>query len=296
MFKKTLLILAIFTLIGCNTTQPVVRTTKKVQSRPKKEVVRTVKKPVQDKPIATTPNSTQKNATKNRTVETIQSTSKTVVYSNVVEGYVQEYKGIAMGNMENYGIPASIILAQGILESGAGNGDLALSANNHFGIKCHTGWTGETVKHEDDSDQECFRKYKDPAESYKDHALFLTGRSRYSALFSLPKGDYEAWARGLRSAGYATDPKYPEKLISYIERYNLHQYDAQVLGTTYVPIESQTSKTVALGNVEAGLYEVQKGDTMYSISKKFNLTVEELKERNNLSDNALAIGQKIKVK
>ena len=100
----------------------------------------------------------------------------------------------------------------------------------------------------------------------------------------------------MRSAGYATDPKYPEKLISYIERYNLHQYDAQVLGTTYVPIESQTSKTVALGNVEAGLYEVQKGDTMYSISKKFNLTVEELKERNNLSDNALAIGQKIKVK
>ena len=296
MFKKTLLILAIFTLIGCNTTQPVVRTTKKVPSRPKKEVVRTVKKPVQDKPISTTPNSTQKNATKNRTVETIQSTSKTVVYSNVVEGYVQEYKGIAMGNMENYGIPASIILAQGILESGAGNGDLALSANNHFGIKCHTGWTGETVKHDDDSDQECFRKYKDPAESYKDHALFLTGRSRYSALFSLPKGDYEAWAKGLRSAGYATDPKYPEKLISYIERYNLHQYDAQVLGTTYVPIESQTSKTVALGNVEAGLYEVQKGDTMYSISKKFNLTVEELKERNNLSDNALAIGQKIKVK
>jgi len=296
MFKKTLLILAIFTLIGCNTTQPVVRTTKKVPLRPKKEVVRTVKKPVQDKPIATTPNSTQKNATKNRTVETIQSTSKTVVYSNVVEGYVQEYKGIAMGNMENYGIPASIILAQGILESGAGNGDLALSANNHFGIKCHTGWTGETVKHDDDSDQECFRKYKDPAESYKDHALFLTGRSRYSALFSLPKGDYEAWAKGLRSAGYATDPKYPEKLISYIERYNLHQYDAQVLGTTYVPIESQTSKTVALGNVEAGLYEVQKGDTMYSISKKFNLTVEELKERNNLSDNALAIGQKIKVK
>jgi flagellum-specific peptidoglycan hydrolase FlgJ len=296
MFKKTLLILAIFTLIGCNTTQPVVRTTKKVPSRPKKEVVRTVKKPVQDKPIATTPNSTQKNATKNRTVETIQSTSKTVVYSNVVEGYVQEYKGIAMGNMENYGIPASIILAQGILESGAGNGDLALSANNHFGIKCHTGWTGETVKHDDDSDQECFRKYKDPAESYKDHALFLTGRSRYSALFSLPKGDYEAWAKGLRSAGYATDPKYPEKLISYIERYNLHQYDAQVLGTTYVPIESQTSKTVVLGNVEAGLYEVQKGDTMYSISKKFNLTVEELKERNNLSDNALAIGQKIKVK
>ncbi len=296
MFKKTLLILAIFTLIGCNTTQPVVRTTKKVPSRPKKEVVRTVKKPVQDKPIAITPNSTQKNATKNRTVETIQSTSKTVVYSNVVEGYVQEYKGIAMGNMESYGIPASIILAQGILESGAGNGDLALSANNHFGIKCHTGWTGESVKHDDDSDQECFRKYKDPAESYKDHALFLTGRSRYSALFSLPKGDYEAWARGLRSAGYATDPKYPEKLISYIERYNLHQYDAQVLGTTYVPIESQTSKTVALGNVEAGLYEVQKGDTMYSISKKFSLTVEELKERNNLSENALAIGQKLKVK
>ncbi len=294
MFKKTLLILTILTLIACNTTQPVVRTTKKLPPRPKKEIVRAVKKPFQTKPISTTTSS--KPESTGRTTEVIESTSKTVVYSDVVNSYVNQFKDVAMGNMKSYGIPASIILAQGILESGAGKGDLALSANNHFGIKCHSGWTGESVRHDDDSDQECFRKYKDASESYKDHALFLTGRNRYANLFDLPKGDYEAWARGLRAAGYATDPKYPDKLISYIERYNLHQYDSQVLGTNYVPIENQTSKAIAFQGSDSSIYEVQKGDTMYSISKKFSLTVEELKQKNNLSDNALSIGQKLKVK
>ena len=200
-----------------------------------------------------------------------------------------------MGNMKTYGIPASIILAQGILESGAGKGDLALSANNHFGIKCHADWTGDTVTHDDDSEQECFRKYKDPAESYRDHALFLTSRNRYAGLFSLPKGDYEAWAKGLRAAGYATDPKYPDKLISYIERYNLHQYDAQVLGLEYVPIDQPVKTTSVTAFSQENMYEVQKGDTLYSISKKFNLTVEDLKQKNNLPDNAISIGQKLRV-
>ena len=289
MFKKTLLLLTLLiTLAACHSTQPVVHTYKKVP--PKTRVAKT--KPNSNNKTAT---AQQNQKADTRTTEVIESTSKTVVYSEVVNGYVDQFKDIAMGNMRAYGIPASIILAQGILESGAGKGDLALSANNHFGIKCHADWTGDTVIHDDDTENECFRKYKDPAESYRDHALFLTTRNRYSGLFSLPKGDYGAWARGLRAAGYATDPKYPEKLISYIERYNLHQYDAQVLGLEYVPIDQsiKTANTAALS--QENTYEVQKGDTLYSISKKFNLTVEDLKKKNNLPDNAISIGQKLRV-
>ncbi|WP_337999718.1 glucosaminidase domain-containing protein [Flavobacterium sp. WW92] len=245
--------------------------------------------------MATTKSSSASN---NRSTEVIESTSRTVVYSEVVNNYVSQYKEIAKSNMRQYGIPASIILAQGILESGAGSGTLSKTANNHFGIKCHTGWTGESVRHDDDSDQECFRKYNDPAESYKDHAEFLTGRSRYASLFKLEKGDYEAWAKGLKAAGYATDPKYPDKLISYIERYNLHQYDSEVLGTTFTPIQKSQpiASNTTIPNNSEGFYEVTKGDTLYSISKKFNTTVDDLKRLNNLSDNAISIGQFIKVK
>ncbi|MGL5113203.1 MAG: glycoside hydrolase family 73 protein, partial [Flavobacterium sp.] len=146
---------------------------------------------------------------KKHKTEVIQSTSKTVTTNTVVEEYIARYNNIAMSNMKQYGIPASIILAQGILESGAGRGRLALNSNNHFGIKCHSDWAGDSVYHDDDAAQECFRKYDNPEGSYKDHALFLTSKKRYAALFSLRKGDYEAWAKGLRAAGYATDPQYP---------------------------------------------------------------------------------------
>lgn len=288
MFKKILLIIIIITFIGCGSSKQAVRTTPSVAQKPK--VVRPVKKPTKTVGIITT-----KQDQDSRQTEVIESTSKTVVYSEIVTAYVEQFKDIAMNNMKTYGIPASIILAQGILESGAGKGDLAISANNHFGIKCHVGWTGESVRHDDDAEQECFRKYKEPSESYKDHALFLTSRSRYASLFALPKGDYQAWAKGLRSAGYATDPKYPEKLISYIERYNLHQYDSQVLGTNYTPITKQQPVIIANSDNQ-DWYEVQKGDTFYSISKRFNLTVDDLKQKNNLSDNTLSIGQKLKVK
>lgn len=228
--------------------------------------------------------------------EVIQSTSKTVTTNDVVHKYIARFNGVAMSNMKQYGIPASIILAQGILESGAGRGALAVNSNNHFGIKCHSDWVGESVRYNDDSPQECFRKYSDPAESYKDHALFLTGRKRYAALFSLKKGDYEAWAKGLRAAGYATDPQYPNKLISYIERYNLHQYDNKVLGKKYSFDESQNAVITTIENKNSSFYEVQKGDTLYSISKKFNLLVEDLQRKNNLTDNAISIGQKLIVK
>jgi flagellum-specific peptidoglycan hydrolase FlgJ len=213
-----------------------------------------------------------------------------------VNDYIANYKEVAMSNMKNYGIPASIILAQGILESGAGKGSLAATANNHFGIKCHNDWTGETVLKDDDAAQECFRKYNDPAESFKDHATFLTGRNRYASLFELPKDDYEAWAKGLRLAGYATDPNYPEKLISYIERYELYQYDSQVLGKKFTLNKKKMEATAIADSSTQGEYEVQKGDTLFSIANKFNLSLEDIKQKNNMIDNSLYVGQKLRLK
>jgi flagellum-specific peptidoglycan hydrolase FlgJ len=225
--------------------------------------------------------------------QTLEATTKVKVTTEMVLDYIDLYKATAKSNMVQYGIPASIILAQGILESGAGTGPLSTTANNHFGIKCHADWTGPSVKYDDDSEQECFRKYQDPAESYKDHAIFLTGRTRYAFLFQLDKGDYKAWAQGLRSAGYATDPKYPDKLIGLIERYQLNKFDAEVLGNNYVPVAVKATPAIA---DNSDYYLVTAGDTLYSISKKFNLTVDELKRLNSLQDNSLSIGQNLKVK
>lgn len=244
------------------------------------------KTPAPRKP-ATRPQSSTKQSTSSS--ETLQATSNVRVTAEIVANYINNYKDIAKSNMSQYGIPSSIILAQGILESGAGTGTLSARANNHFGIKCHTGWTGESVRHDDDSLQECFRKYIDPKESYRDHALFLTSRSRYSSLFQLDKSDYKAWAKGLRSAGYATDIKYPEKLISLIERYQLDRFDAEVLGRNYI-----AAAPIVFDNDSH--YQVSPGDTLYSISKRFNLSVDDLKRLNKLSDNALSIGQHLKIK
>lgn len=206
-----------------------------------------------------------------------------IPYSERVANYIKEYADIAMEEMLQYGIPASITLAQGILESGAGAGELTLKANNHFGIKCHTGWEGDRVYHDDDERGECFRKYNDPKYSYRDHSLFLTQRSRYQDLFKLRKDDYKGWAKGLRKAGYATDPKYPDKLIGIIERYDLTAYDDAVLGKRVSSSDPDDSKI--------GTYAVQAGDTLYSISRRFNLTVETLKKYNGLKNNDLSIGQ-----
>ncbi|MDR6763923.1 flagellum-specific peptidoglycan hydrolase FlgJ [Flavobacterium sp. 2755] len=296
MIKKIVLLFTIIVLASCSSSKPAVATTKKTTVQ--KPRVATTKKPAYNKPTVKNYPST------NNTTEVIQSTSKTVVTSDLINNYILQFKDIAMGNMKTYGIPASIILAQGILESGAGKGDLALEANNHFGIKCHKDWLGESVRHDDDSAQECFRKYPEAAESYRDHALFLVGKNRYATLFTYEKDDYKSWAKGLRAAGYATDPNYPDKLISYIERYNLHQYDCQVTGKNYTPIsKTTTSPTKSTSPVKTNsnsndpnLYEVQQGDTLYSISKKFNLLVDDLKQKNNLTDNAISIGQRLKVK
>ena len=136
------------------------------------------------------------------------------------EAYIEEYRHIAIEQQRKHGIPASITLAQALLESGAGKSELATKANNHFGIKCTSDWAGKTYKYSDNRANECFRKYADVADSYEDHSLFLK-RKRYESLFSLSVKDYKGWARGLRECGYATDPKYPSKLINIIELYEL---------------------------------------------------------------------------
>ena len=146
------------------------------------------------------------------------------------EEYIQTYKDIAIEEMKTHKIPASITLAQGLLESGAGNSTLARVAKNHFGIKCHKGWEGDTYYMDDDEKNECFRKYDDVEQSFRDHSEFLCGRSRYAALFDLEITDYEGWAKGLKAAGYATNPKYAQLLIDRINLYDLTQYDRIALG------------------------------------------------------------------
>ena len=193
------------------------------------------------------------------------------------EDYVKFYSNIAMDEMIQFGIPASITLAQGILESGAGKGRLAVQANNHFGIKCHD-WNGKKIYHDDDEEQECFRKYDNPEYSYRDHSLFLSNRGRYSFLFDLKKDDYKQWAKGLKKAGYATDPKYPQKLIDLIQRYQLYKYDNIVLKKKNKP------------------YKIKKGDTLFSISEKFNMPVDAIIELNNLEGDNLIVGQVIMIK
>ncbi|MFL1013142.1 glucosaminidase domain-containing protein [Flavisericum labens] len=222
-------------------------------------------------------------------LSTNQTSTTTKVYANNTERYIDEFKDVAQNEMKLYGIPASITLAQGILESASGRGRLSVEANNHFGIKCHE-WTGAKIYHDDDKRQECFRKYKDAKYSFRDHSLFLTERRRYSGLFNLKLEDYKGWARGLRAAGYATDRKYPQKLISLIERYNLHDFDKAVLGKSYTKYEPELVEN------KRTTYTVSKGDTLYSISKRYNTTVEELQNLNGLNSTTLSIGQVLLVK
>lgn len=203
--------------------------------------------------------------------------------------YIYQYQAVAKEEMVTFGIPASITLAQGILESGSGKSELVRKSNNHFGIKCHD-WTGARVYHDDDLAQECFRKYDNPNYSYRDHSLFLKNRGRYKNLFDLAIDDYKGWARGLKAAGYATDPTYAQKLIRIIEDHDLHQYDLEVIdamgGKPHPPAQG------AKGFPER-TYTVKKGDTLYNISNRFGVSVEELKKRNKLKNNDIKTGQKL---
>ena len=203
------------------------------------------------------------------------------------EAYIFTLSDIAMDEMRKYGIPASITIAQGILESGSGKGRLSVEANNHFGIKCHD-WTGAKIYHDDDAAQECFRKYNNVKYSYRDHSLFLTSRKRYMDLFRLGKDDYKGWAKGLKKAGYATDKKYPQKLVSLIERYELYKLDAEVLGK-----DISDAKKTTDGNDK---HTVEKGDTLYSLSRKYSVSVQKLQKLNGLDSTQLHIGQVLYVK
>ena len=158
------------------------------------------------------------------------------------EKYIENYAALAVAEMYRSGVPASITLAQGMLESGNGQSALARMSNNHFGIKCHNNWTGGRVYHDDDAKGECFRKYDHPNQSYRDHSDFLRYRDRYKFLFDYKVTDYKAWAYGLKKAGYATDPSYPTKLINLIETYGLHEYDRKPMSYGKVSDEKKTAK------------------------------------------------------
>lgn len=298
MIKKFILLFILFLAASCGTKNAVVRTSKPEVRKTKPTVVHTAKKVIYkptDKIVDDDGEQKEQPSISNpdNSSVVLEATTRVKVTTQMVLAYIQKYKEIAKENMVKTGIPASITMGQAILESGAGTGPLSVQANNHFGIKCHKEWTGPSIKYTDDEENECFRKYKDPNESFRDHSYFLTSRPRYSTLFTLGKDDYESWAKGLKVAGYATDPKYPEKLIGLIQRYQLGQYDAEVLGKEYKPVAIST-QTIVQNKEE--IYRVVKGDTLYSISQKHNISIEELKKKNNLSDDTLALGQRIIVK
>jgi flagellum-specific peptidoglycan hydrolase FlgJ len=241
------------------------------------------------KVVKNTPKTTQ-STQDNKPFVALKNSKKLLAMSNEErrKWYIKAYAPVAQEEMKRYKIPASITLAQGILESQSGVGELALKSNNHFGIKCHKTWKGPKVYHDDDARGECFRKYKDPRTSFRDHSLFLVNRERYALLFRLKIRDYKGWAKGLKKAGYATDPKYANKLISIIERYNLSRWDRVKFYEDPPQVTSQKKTTTMR-------YKVQTGDTLYSISKRYNVTVESLQQTNNMSDTSLQIGQELMI-
>src|SRR3982750_1595794 len=175
--------------------------------------------------------------------------------TETIRNYIATYKNIAIAEEIRTGVPAAITLAQGIHETGAGTSDLVIASNNHFGIKCKGEWTGATVFHDDDAKGECFRKYDDPLQSYKDHSDFLKLRPYYSSLFELDPTDYKSWAYGLKKAGYATNPKYPQILIKLIEDYDLEEYTLVALNKTSdgtdVVFTGSSVKTESTDNAKA---------------------------------------------
>jgi LysM repeat protein len=199
--------------------------------------------------------------------------------------YINQYKDCAIEQMQRHRIPASITLAQGILESGAGRSELALKGNNHFGIKCH-GWTGRTVYRDDDRSNECFRAYDSPFQSFEDHSLFLTSRPRYSSLFQLKTTDYRGWARGLKAAGYATNPRYADQLIEIIQLYRLYEYDTAktydkfiVEHAKSVGSDSQPLHPIKVYNKNYYLY-ARRGDTFRSIGEEIGISYRKLARYN----------------
>ncbi len=305
MFKNIISILFLILIVSCGSKKQVVQAPKpkpipkKIVTIPKKAepIVVVPKFEEQIKPIITGDS------------QVLEATSKVKVTNTMVLAYITKYKEIAKNNMQQFGIPASITLAQALLESGSGTGSLCSQANNHFGIKCRADWTGPSVKYDDDALQECFRKYADPKDSFKDHSTFLLSKPWYAKLFKLDIKDYKAWAKGLKSAGYATDPLYPQKLINLIEKNKLYEIDNEVRPNAIIIIEEETGQEIGQVVQETKIetpkiiesdlkneYIVQPKDTMYSLSKKFNISIDELKSINNMTENALSIGQSLKIR
>ncbi|MBR4882664.1 MAG: glucosaminidase domain-containing protein [Bacteroidales bacterium] len=226
--------------------------------------------------------------------------------------YINKYRNIAVEQMNKYGIPASIILAQACLESGDGNSRLATKANNHFGIKCGNNWKGKTISHRDDSRGECFRKYRKVEDSYKDHSEFLRKGIRYQSLFDLNSNDYKSWAHGLKAAGYATDPKYARLLIEIIEQNKLYEYDNKKGATKH----RKATICTAAGNINNAItaspiykysfdrqiysdngtpYIIATGiETYSSLAKEYNLFESEILKFNDLKKKEVKGDQKIK--
>lgn len=220
--------------------------------------------------------------------------------------YIQKYHKLAVEEMRRSGVPASITLAQGLLESASGQSLLATKGNNHFGIKCHNDWKGETMYMDDDKAGECFRVYDNVKESYKAHSDFLRSRDRYKSLFELPSDDYAAWARGLKAAGYATDPAYANKLIKLIEDYDLAYYDTDIKPVIKAPKEIETPKIIVPEEIERNYKEyitfavtrdifIQngtpfvyaiEGETYSSIAAQNNLFLKEILKFNDLKEEA----------
>ena len=233
--------------------------------------------------------------------------------SEKIKAYIDRYKDVAIEEMQRTGVPASITLAQGIHETGAGTSDLVIRSNNHFGIKCKTEWTGPSVYHDDDAKGECFRKYDDPLQSYKDHSDFLKNRSYYASLFKLDPLDYKAWSYGLKKAGYATNPKYPQILIKLIEDYNLQDYSLVALNqkksdedvrfaNNPIPVHSETegqvksekkdlkqlypSTVFKINNTKVLL--VTKGTSFLKIASENELSLSRLFDFNDMPEQEIA--------
>ena len=195
--------------------------------------------------------------------------------------YVENYSSYAIQNMRMYRIPASITLAQGILESGSGKSELARKSNNHFGIKCGSHWSGGKTYHDDDAKNECFRAYKSVLDSYNDHSKFLTSNNRYNNLFTLPIDDYRSWAKGLSKAGYATNPNYASRLISIIEDLKLYSFDEGIKHPRPMKeyASSQGHKVHSLNDLN--IVKAKNGDTYYKLAKRFGLTLRQIHKYNN---------------
>lgn len=226
-----------------------------------------------------------------------------VSWNKTYQDYFDKYKDVAIGQMRQYGIPASITLAQGVLESGAGRSELAIESNNHFGIKCNNGWTGRRVYHDDDARGECFRAYDNVLDSYIDHSLFLKNSQRYSRLFQLKTTDYKGWAKGLKACGYATSPTYASRLIEIIELYGLDKYDREHTGIfsgsssmAHQPFSQVSTRQIVPFN--DNFYVIaRQGDTFRSIGDEVHVDYRRLAKFNERDKNdSLEEGERIWLK